>query len=37
MTVLIATAGIFEGESAVTPEPIQLALDQMKVAPKAQP
>ena len=37
MTVLIATAGIFSGESAVTPEPIQLALEQMLATPKAQP
>jgi hypothetical protein len=36
MTVLIATAGIFAGESSVTPEPIELAIEQMNKAPKAK-
>lgn len=32
LTVLISTAGIFKGESAVTPEPIQKAIEQMAAA-----
>ena len=37
MTVLIATAGIYVGESAVTSEPIQLAISQMNKSAPARP
>jgi hypothetical protein len=33
LTILIATAGIYAGESAVTPEPIQSAIEQMTRKP----
>lgn len=37
LTVLIATAGIFAGESAVTPEPIQMAITQMGKSTPVKP